>query len=250
MTKDKVTEALLDGLRLALAEPGEQRLYKSGKLTGLFAGRGGVNGDAAALALRDGLLELVRTETKGKAVIEWVRLMPAGVRFLHEQESPINALEELRATLQATRDGLPSWLADMQRRLQFVEQQLADDAQRFLNHLDALTKRVDEGLQRLHAAAPQVPNGVAEAVPWALEALTYLDQREAGGAPDECPLPELFNALIAKHPNMAIADFHRGLRHLRDWHALHLLPFTSRAELPQPEYGLLDGESVLYFAAR
>src|SRR2546421_715129 len=50
---DKEIEALVDALKLALAEPGEQRLYKSGKLDGLFAGRVGVNGEAAARALRE-----------------------------------------------------------------------------------------------------------------------------------------------------------------------------------------------------
>ena len=72
------------------------RLYKSGKLEGLFPGRAGANGDAAALALRDSLLEVVRTETKGKTTIEWVRLTPQGVEFLHEHQSPIRALNELR----------------------------------------------------------------------------------------------------------------------------------------------------------
>ena len=47
MTKDKVTEALVEGLKQALAEPGEQRLFKSGKLTGLFPGRTGANAEAA-----------------------------------------------------------------------------------------------------------------------------------------------------------------------------------------------------------
>jgi hypothetical protein len=250
MTKDKVTEALVEALKQALAEPGEQRLYKSGKLAGMFAGRAGVNGDAAALALRDGLVELVRTETKGKAVIEWVRLTPSGVRYLHEHESPIKVLEELRLTLQATCDGLSPWLADMRQRLESLDRQLAEDAKRFLQHLDALTKRVDEGLQRLHAASPQMPHGVADAVPWALEAISYLDQRQAGGAPDNCPLPELFAALAAKRPDLSMSDFHQGLRHLRDWHALRLLPFTANGALPQPEYALLEGDAMLYFAKR
>ena len=67
MSKDRVTEALLEALRLALCTPGEQRLYKSGKLDGLFPGRAGVNGEAAARTLREGLLEVTRTETRGKA---------------------------------------------------------------------------------------------------------------------------------------------------------------------------------------
>src|SRR5712692_5192092 len=99
MTRDKVTEALVEALKQALAEPGEQRLFKSGKLAGLFPGRSGANADAAARALRDGLLEIARSETKGKTVIEWVRVTPGGVQFLHDHESPLTVLRELREEL-------------------------------------------------------------------------------------------------------------------------------------------------------
>src|SRR5262245_7932834 len=96
MARDKVTEALLDGLRRALENPAEQRLYKSGKLEGLFPGRTGVNGEAAARALREGLLEVVRTELRGKTSCEWVRSTPRAVSFLHDHESPVRALQDLR----------------------------------------------------------------------------------------------------------------------------------------------------------
>src|SRR5262245_33508924 len=52
-TMDKVSEILLAALKQAMVEPGEQRLFKSGKLAGLFAGRTGVNAEAAEKALRD-----------------------------------------------------------------------------------------------------------------------------------------------------------------------------------------------------
>ena len=38
---DKLTEVLLEALKQALAEPGEQRLFRSGKLPGLFSSRSG-----------------------------------------------------------------------------------------------------------------------------------------------------------------------------------------------------------------
>src|SRR6266480_3622140 len=83
MTKDKVEFALLQALKQALAEPGEQRLFRSGKLPGLFPSRTGANAMAASGAVSEGLLEVVRTEEKGKLTVEWVRLTPAGVSFLH-----------------------------------------------------------------------------------------------------------------------------------------------------------------------
>src|SRR5437764_5190214 len=99
---DKVTETLLDALRQALGGPGEQRRLRSGTLAGLFTGRTGVYAEAATRALRDGVLEVVRTETKGKTQVEWVRLTPRGIEFLHDQESPVRALEELRDALMTT----------------------------------------------------------------------------------------------------------------------------------------------------
>src|SRR6266508_2714331 len=104
MTDDKLTQILLDALRAGLAQSGEQRLFRSGKLAGLFVNRTGVNGAAAEYALREGLLETVRTETKGKTPVEWVKVTPKGVEFVAERESPVRAMDELRAALEATRD--------------------------------------------------------------------------------------------------------------------------------------------------
>ena len=59
-------DVLLIALRAALADTGEHRLYKSGKLDGLFTSKNGTPGDAAAEALREGFLETVRTERQRK----------------------------------------------------------------------------------------------------------------------------------------------------------------------------------------
>jgi hypothetical protein len=251
MTKDKATEALIDALKEALARPGEHRLYKSGKLVGLFAGRTGAAAEAAARALRDGLLELVRTETKGKATVEWVRLAPRGVDFLHDHESPVQVLRELRDALRTTREGVPVWLAQMQQELHAVGHRLADEVQALTQRLDALGRRVEEALRRAEAIGPELPDGVAESVPWALDALTYLDRRRNGGASDQCPLPELFAAMRQRHGGLSVVAFHDGLRRLHDRRAVRLLPFPDPPDqLPEPEYALLDGARVLYYAAR
>jgi hypothetical protein len=59
---EKRTELTLDALKRGIAEPGEHRLFRSGKLAGLFPSRAGVSAEAALAALTDGLLETVRTE--------------------------------------------------------------------------------------------------------------------------------------------------------------------------------------------
>jgi len=251
MTTDKVHLSLIDALKQALAEPGEQRLYRSGKLPGLFAARTAANAEAAGRALRDGLLEVVRTEVKGKLTVEWVRLTPAGVSFLHAHESPRAVLEELHGALQTTRAGVPVWLDGMQQEVQSLSGRLADEMQKLLHRLDALSQRVEEALRRAEGGAPALANGVAAAVPWAADVLGYLDRRHASGSAGGCPLPELFAALHQRHPGLSLTEFHDGLRRLSDYKAVALAPFAGPPEqLAEPEYALLDGATVLYYATR
>jgi hypothetical protein len=247
---DKVTEAILAALKQALAEPGEQRLFKSGKLSGLFPGRSGVNAEAATRALQDGLLEMVRTETKGKTTIEWVRLTPRGIDFLHDTESPVVVLRELRGALQTARDGVPGWLEQLHQELLGFETRLTEDVRKYLGKLEALAGRVDQALRRL-GAGPGVSETLAAVVPWATDALGYLDRRQNSGAGGDCTLPELFAAVRERHGDLTLIAFHDGLRRLADGKALRLLPFVAPPEqLPEPEYALLDGTAVVYYAAK
>lgn len=248
---DRLTETLLDALKSALAAPREERLFRAGKLTGLFPGRVGVSAEAAAKALRDGLLEITRTETKGKTVIEWAKLTPRGVEFLHDHESPVRALHELRDVLRATQAGLPAWVAETRQTLARLSEQITEDARKFQAKLDALTQRVEEALRRLEAKGPSLPPAVTTTAPWAADALTYLDHRRLTGANGHCPLPELFAALGEKHPELSIGTFHDGLRRLQRERVLRLAPFAGApSDLPQPEYALLDGATLLYYATR
>jgi hypothetical protein len=251
MTTDRVHLALIDALKQALAEAGEQRLYRSGKLPGLFATRTGTSAEAAARALGDGLLEVVRSEIKGKLTVEWVRLAPAGVSFLHAHESPRAVLEELHGALQTTKAGVPVWLEGMQQEVQALSGRLAEEMQKLLHRLDALSQRVDEALRRAEGGGPALANGVAAAVPWAADVLAYLDRRRDSGAAGGCPLPELFAALRARQPGLSLTEFHDGLRRLSDYKAVALAPFAGPPEqLAEPEYALLDGATVLYYARR
>jgi hypothetical protein len=248
---DRLTETLLDALKFALAAPGEERLFRAGKLTGLFPGRIGVNAEAAAKALRDGLLEITRTETKGKTVIEWAKLTPRGIEFLHDHESPVCALHELRDVLQTTQARLPVWVAEMQQMLTAQGDRLAEDSRRFQGRLDALSQRVEEALRRLEAKGPNLPPTVTAAAPWASDALSYLDHRRLTGANGHCPLPELYAAVAEKHADLSIGAFHHGLRSLQRERLLRLAPFAGEPnDLPQPEYAILDGATLLYYATR
>jgi hypothetical protein len=247
---DKVTEALLAGLKEALARGGEQRLYRSGKLDGLFASKSGAGGEAAARALRDGFLELVRSETKGKTAVDWVKPTPKGVNFVHDNESPVQVLRELRELLQVSRDSVPAWLERVRQEMQAQHDRLMQEVDAYLARLDAVGKRVDEALQRAAILGPAVPDAVASSVPWATDALGYLDRRHTSGAADDCPLPELFAALRERHAELSLPSFHDGLRRLQDRRLLRLTPARNSASLAEPEYALLDGDALLYFAGR
>jgi len=244
---DRITEAVLSALKQAMAGPGEQRLFRSGKIAGLFPSKGGVNAEAAARALREGLLEMVRTEAKGKTVIEWVRLTPRGVNLVHESESSVQVLRELRAELRTNRDGIPAWLARVRQDLLDAGDRVTEEVRKFAQRIEVLAARVDEALQRAQAAEPAVSDGLAQAIPWAADALAYLDRRPPG----DCPLPELFAAVRERHTDLSLMAYQEGLRRLYDRRLLRLKPFAAPAdEMPQPEHALLDGSAVFYYAAR
>ncbi len=246
----RVQDLVVEALQQALAASAEMRLYKSGKLEGLFASRAGVNGDAAALALRDNLLETVRTETKGKASIEWVRLTPRGVAFLHEHQSPIRALYELRETLRSNQDAIPAWLVEMRSDLKALDERLTAEAEQWTQRFDALTRRVEEVLRRLEAATPVLPKELVELHPWAVDAVNYLDRRKGSAAPGDCPLPELFAALAHLHPALSVSAFHEGLRRLHERRVVRLQATANVTDLAQPEFALFDDGVVLYYAVR
>lgn len=247
---EKVTLTLLEALKQALALPAEQRLFRSGKLPGLFTSRSSAHTEAAERAIQEGLLEVVRSETRGKTLVQWVRPTPAAIEFLHTHEAPIAALRELRLELQLTQQGVPQWLEQMQQQMQDCTSQLLTQVQILTHRLAVLSQRVEDALARAEAAQPQLPDPLIQAVPWARQVLVYLDQRDAT-RPGPCPLSELFLAIRSEHPALTIAEYHSGLRRLADRCFVRLLSLAEGGGVcPEPEYALLDGLHTYYFASR
>lgn len=241
------TELLLEALRAAVASPGEHRLFRSGKLAGLFRSRVGMAAEAALNALREGLLETVRTETRGKVVTEWVRATPRAVSFIHEHDSPKSILRELKEVLATTRSGIPTWMMEMRQEAASLSARFEAHATAMLGRLDELTLRVEAALRRAESARPTISDGVSRVVPWAIEALEYLDQRITSGAQGDCPLPELFHAIRLKHPDLTLPAFQNGLRRLHDAGALRLSP---AAIMSEPEFAMLVGGRMVSAAGR
>jgi hypothetical protein len=246
---DRVAQTLLEALARALADGGEHRLFRAGKLDGLFPGRTAASSEAARQALSQGLLEQARVETKGKTQIEWVRITPRGVEFLHQHQSPVHTLHELLDVLRANQNAVPVWLDGMRGLLRDLDARLTADADRWLERLGSLERRVADTLRRLEAAGPLLPDEVARDHPWAIDALNYLDRRRTAGASHPCPLDELFTAVRAHHPNLGLTAFHDGLRLLHHRKALLLAP-AENGQMTHPEYALLDGPVVYYLAVR
>jgi hypothetical protein len=238
---DPVQATLLEALRSAAAHDGEMRLYGSGKLPGLFAGRTAVHGSAAAQALRDGLIEVLRSETKGKNTTEWVRVTPKGVDFVVQHESPSRAMDELRDALAVGAAHIPAWIAEIRRELEETNRRLVDEVQRIGRRLDRLADHVEAVLRRSQQERQSAQ------VPWAEAALDYLRGRGAVTGRANCPLPELFAALRDRQFDLSIKAFHTGLRQLQDRALVELLPHETGRYPAEPEYALPDGAAVLYY---
>lgn len=240
-------ELLLDAIKPAIAVPGEHRLFRSGKLPGLFPMRIGPCADAALTAIRDGLLETVRTESKGKIVTEWVRATPKGVAFVCDHDSPKSVLKEMNAVLDATRAGVPTWMAEAKEELALLSARFEERATNVLAQLHDLAVRVEAALRRAEANGPGLGESVGKVVPWAMEALAYLDRRSSGGARNACSLPELFGAMRESFPETTLTAFQDGVRRLHDVRALRLLPSDA---MDEPEYAVVWEGKLMYLAAR
>jgi DNA-binding PadR family transcriptional regulator len=238
---------LFDALKLGAAQPEAQRLYRRGKLHGLFAQRTSANAEIADAAVKDGLLEVTRVETAGKATIEWVRVTQKGQQFLADSESPIRALEELREALAVHQQGLPAWAVQMNARIDEMSRSFAGEIEGMRQRLDQLAGNVEAAIARIEAVRAQAD---LPETPWGPEALDALDRRKQVGLGTRCPLADLFAALKEKHAELTVKVFHAGLKRLQDRRLITLLPGVNSGDTPGPEYALLDGAAVFYYASR
>ena len=238
--------ALLEALKVGAQENGETRLYRRGKLPGLFAQRTRLSSEIASQAVADGLLEMTRVETVGKASVEWVRVTPKGLEFLLDSESPVRALEELRDALTVNQQGLPIWATQARERIDDLAKQFTAEVAAMRERLEQMARQVTEALTRIETKK----KAVAPAVPWGAETLDYLERRRQVGLGTRCPLADLFTSLKDKHIELTIKEFHTGLKHLQLASAIELLPSTGNGDTPGPEYALLDGPAVYYYVAQ
>lgn len=243
-------DVLLEALKTALADPREHRLFQSGKLPGLFRSRYGPPADAALFAIKEGLLESVRTEAKGRLIVEWVRATPRGVGFVHDHDSPKAVLGELKQLIGDTRGGIPVWMADVRSEIARLTTQFEERTREMTARLEELARRVDAAMRRIDTA-PKLADPVARLVPWGESALEYLDRRSAAGARGPCSLAELFQAVRQAAPTLTVPEFHDGLRRLHDTRAVRLSGNpTLTGSRGDPEYAMLVGSELCSFVSR
>lgn len=238
--------ALLEALKLGVQAGGETRLYRRGKLPGLFGQRTAANTEIANQAVADGLLEVTRVETVGKTSIEWVRVAPKGLELLLDSESPTRALEELREALAVNQQSLPKWAAETQTRIGELATRIATEVAEMRRRLDQMAQQVEAALARIDAAKQPMP----ATVPWGADVLDYLERRRQVGLGTRCPLADLFTSLKDQHQTLSIKEFHSGLKQLQLADTIALHPGVGVSDTPGPEYALLDGPAVYYYVAR
>ncbi len=245
---ERTKQILIDALRAGV-DQAEVRLYRAGRLPGLFSGKTSLNTELARKAVADGLIEIVRAETRGKTPVEFVRVTPKGVELVLNAESPVRALEELRSALEVNRDGIPTWLGDLHQQIDELGQRLVSEVASMRERIDGMMERVQEALKRADKYGPPPPEGAANALPWAHDVIDYLDGRPRAGFQEKCPLPELFGHVKERDQELTIHEFHSGLRRLYDRGLVRLFP-ADESGPAEPEYALLDGACVYYFVAR
>jgi hypothetical protein len=233
---DKSAEVILEALRRAAAEPAGVPLYGGKNRPGLFATSSSAR-DLARRCMDEGLLHVVRTETRGKKAEEICALSEQGIAFLLKQVSPREVLESLVHGLEA-RQGQ---IADLLTAVQQVE-----------TSLDSLKGLAEKALnQVLHPAAS---NGVATngtvSDSLASSILNHLRSWRNAGNLEDCPLPELYRVAQQGTLNLSIGQFHDALRRLHAQHQVYLHPWTGPLyELPEPALALLIGHVVAYYAS-
>lgn len=234
---------LLEALKAGALHAGEMRLYQRGRLPGLFGQRTRLNAEVAAEAIGEGWLEQTRTETVGKATVEWVRVTRKGLDHLLRSESPARALDELRSVLALNQQGIPAWVAEMHGRLDALTSAFAAEIAAIRERLDHLADRVGTSLDHLEAPAPNT-------IRWIQDALAIMHERQQVGLGERCVLADLFTSLKEKHGDLTIRDFHQGLKRMHEQRLLTLLPDLPNGAAPGPECALLDGPVVYYYVGR
>ncbi len=246
---DKPTQLLLDALAAAAADPAGLPLFKAKGEPGLFPATA-AGKPVAQKALADGLLALVPA-TGLRPGRETAGITPRGLDALAAHASPKQVLEDFVRAVERREADVRSLATETGR--------LADAFAGLKATLAAILPRVTADRPGVNGRHPQEsagmpatvtapPRGGVDLVGPILARLS--DWAASAAAGQDCPLPDLFRSLSTLADPPTIGTFHDCLRALADAHRVYLHPWTGPLyTLPEPEYALLSGHNVAYYAS-
>jgi hypothetical protein len=233
---DKSTQLILDALTRAAGEPAGVPLHGTKAVQGLFpASTQGKQ--AGRRCLDEGLIQLTRTETRGKATVDVCALSDKGLNYLLSQVSPKEVLEDLVRVLEA-------------RQTQVDE--LIATAQQVHSSVEALKAAAEHVLKQLRTHPTPVAGAPANGDDlWTGTILNHLAGWHQARKSEDCPLPELYQKARQATPSLTVGHFHDGLRLLHDQGQIYLHPWTGPlCDIPEPPYALLVGHQIAYYASK
>ncbi len=244
---DKPTQMLLDALSAAAADPAGLPLYKSKSEPGLFPATA-AGKPLAQKALADGLFALIPA-TGLRPGRETAAATPKGLDTLAAHASPKQVIEDFVRAVERRE-------ADV-RHLAAETGRLADAFAGLKSTLAAILPRVTADRASVNGHPPPESAGMPATAPvraqvdLAGRVLARLsDWAASAAAGQDCPLPDLFRSLSTLEEPPTIGTFHDCLRALADGRRVYLHPWTGPLyTLPEPEYALLSGHNVAYYAS-
>lgn len=235
---DKSTQLILSALSRAVHDPDGVPLHSHRNHPGLFNTTASAK-QAAQRCKDKGFVEIVGTETVGKAVLEKCVLTEKGLSYLLKEANPKDILEDFVRVLE-------------ERQVQMTELlDRTEKTQRSMDSLREVTRHVLGKIEMAMADEFSTDRGPTDHQnSWEDEALFGLQQWHDSGQSDDCPLPILYRHVYQKEKSLTIGVFHDTLR---QWHRegrLYLHPWTGPLyDMPEPQYALLIGHEIVYYAS-
>ncbi len=225
---DKLTPLILDALARAAADPAGAPLYASKTEAGLFPLSSAAK-PAAKKCLDDGLLQLCRTDVKGKTARELYAATDKGMNYLVEHASPKAVIDDFVRILEERRGEVRGLMSEAKR--------IADGIDGLMGVVSSFVP-LSPGGEGLGGPATDLPALLLHALhKW----------NAAASVARDCPLPDLYRALPTPP---SVGEFHDALRQLHADARIYLHPWTGPLyALPEPLFALLVGHEIAYYVS-